>query len=176
LLAFLKLYIHCDKRELRPNEKRIEEPPSVERKGKGEKKGNATPTREMTESHQSTPRIPVSSSSDTFSKDIEVQSIPSESIEHDDSDIDPPTRREILCMTEKGDIEAYPDGVNDPQNEEWSGGKEGAVTRTSTKSSWKDPGPPPDGGWVGWTQGVLALSFSSSIPAHMSRKPMRTNS
>jgi hypothetical protein len=145
-------------------------------KKREEKKRNATPTREMTESHQSTPRIPVSSSSDTFSKDIEVQSIPSESIEHDDSDIDPPTRREILCMTEKGDIEAYPDGVNDPQNEEWSGGKEGAVTRTSTKSSWKDPGPPPDGGWVGWTQGVLALSFSSSIPAHMSRKPMRTNS
>jgi hypothetical protein len=28
------------------------------------------------------------------------------------------------------------------------------ATRASTKSSWKDPGPPPDGGWTGWTQGV----------------------
>jgi len=123
----------------------------------------------MTESNQSTPRIPVSSSSDTFSKDIEVQSIPSESIEHDDSDIDTPTRRDFLSMTEKGDIEAYPDGVNDPQNEEWSGSKEGAVTRTSTKSSWKDPGPPPDGGWVGWTQGVLALCLSLLPPTSISQ-------
>lgn len=66
-------------------------------------------------------------------------------------------------MTDKGDIEAYPDGVNDPQNEEWSGGceggKDGTVTRTSTKSSWKDPGPPPDGGWVGWTQGEFLEFF-----------------
>jgi len=27
------------------------------------------------------------------------------------------------------------------------------MSRISTKSSWKDPGPPPDGGVVGWTQG-----------------------
>ncbi|KAG9232315.1 major facilitator superfamily domain-containing protein [Amylocarpus encephaloides] len=31
----------------------------------------------------------------------------------------------------------------------------GAVTRTSTKSSWKDPGPPPDGGMTAWMQVVF---------------------
>lgn len=29
-----------------------------------------------------------------------------------------------------------------------------ALTHTSTKSSWKDPGPPPDGGWRAWSQGI----------------------
>ncbi|KAL3423342.1 transporter MCH4-like protein 6 [Phlyctema vagabunda] len=33
--------------------------------------------------------------------------------------------------------------------------KDHAVMRTSTKSSWRDPGPPPDGGWKGWTQVAL---------------------
>jgi len=28
------------------------------------------------------------------------------------------------------------------------------MSRISTRSSWKDPGPPPDGGWAAWTQGV----------------------
>jgi hypothetical protein len=90
-------------------------------------------------------------------KDIEIQS----SNSHLESDHESHSKngREFapLSMTEKGDIEAYPDGSNDPQNEAWTGGmmaKSGPVTRTSTKSSWKDPGPPPDGGWLGWTQGV----------------------
>ncbi|KAI9801724.1 MAG: hypothetical protein M1833_002406 [Piccolia ochrophora] len=29
------------------------------------------------------------------------------------------------------------------------------VTRSTTKSSWKDPGPPPDGGLVAWTQVIM---------------------
>lgn len=65
-------------------------------------------------------------------------------------------------LTEKGDVEVYPDGLNVPQNEAWNGGYGegkrggGVVTRTSTKSSWKDPGPPPDGGWSGWTQSMFS--------------------
>ncbi|KAL2063876.1 hypothetical protein VTL71DRAFT_4370 [Oculimacula yallundae] len=38
---------------------------------------------------------------------------------------------------------------------EKAGGEGGKVTRMITKSSWRDPGPPPDGGWVGWTQAAL---------------------
>lgn len=63
---------------------------------------------------------------------------------------------------EEVDIEAEEEEIdeNDPHCDGY-GGKEddlgmgtGIVTRTSTKSSWKDPGPPPDGGWSGWTQGM----------------------
>lgn len=60
-------------------------------------------------------------------------------------------------MTEKGDVEAYVDAVIDPQNETIKSAtiKEKCLTRLSrTKSaaSWKDPGPPPDGGALAWTQ------------------------
>jgi len=58
-------------------------------------------------------------------------------------------------LTEKGDIEAYPDSVNEPPNaedREWER-ENGPATRVRTKESWKDPGPPPDGGWSGWKQG-----------------------
>lgn len=117
----------------------------------------------------SPPSLPVSSSSDMFDKDVESQpqSQPRSDQQHDPESSDRSTlnsprlkkpRDHLLSMTEKGDIEAYPDGINDPQNEEWSGagyeGLKNGVTRTSTKSSWKDPGPPPDGGWVGWSQGT----------------------
>lgn len=29
------------------------------------------------------------------------------------------------------------------------------LTRLSMKSAWKDPGPPPDGGWNAWVQGKV---------------------
>jgi hypothetical protein len=102
-------------------------------------------------------------SADSFSKDLAVQSLPSNSSGYivDDVDIEEGGR----TMTEKGDIGTYPDGLNDLQNDlqngEW-GGKEGPVTRTSTKSSWKDPGPPPDGGWSAWTQGMYTSSSTSA--------------
>ena len=90
-------------------------------------------------------------SADSFSKDLEVQSLASSSSDHNVDDIE---ERGGRTMTENGDIEAYPGALNDPQNQVWSG-KECPVTRTSTKSSWKDPGPPPDGGLSGWTQGTF---------------------
>jgi hypothetical protein len=96
-------------------------------------------------------------SADSVSKDLEVQSLPSSSSDHNVHDMEEKGGR---TMTEKGDIEAYPDGLNDPQNQVWSG-KEGTVTRTNTKSSWKDPGPPPDGGLSGWTQGMYIPLLSS---------------
>jgi hypothetical protein len=75
-----------------------------------------------------------------------------------DLDLDPSP----MSMVAKGDIEAYPVGVNVPQGEKdeitrtstkksWSDVAR-AITRTTTKSSWKDPGPPPDGGLTAWTQ------------------------
>ena len=41
--------------------------------------------------------------------------------------------------------------VRDPGMEKGVIGK--VLSRVSTKSSWKDPGPPPDGGWGAWAQG-----------------------
>jgi hypothetical protein len=62
----------------------------------------------------------------------------------------------VLTMTERGDIEVYPVASNDPQNEKYTGRRSlRAITRTSTKSSWKDPGPPPDGGLKAWTQVLM---------------------
>ena len=60
-------------------------------------------------------------------------------------------------MTEKGDIEAYPDAVNDPQNETIKNEttKERSLRvlpRTKSAATWKDQGPPPDGGAFAWTQ------------------------
>jgi hypothetical protein len=98
------------------------------------------------------------SSADTLDRDSEIQSIQTDSSAHNETDIEEGNSKRdgrFMTMTKKGDIEAYPDGVNDSQNKPYSGcAKERAVTRTSTKSSWKDPGPPPDGGWTGWSQGV----------------------
>jgi hypothetical protein len=97
-------------------------------------------------------------SAEGFDKDVEIQSIhsSSQSSNHDrgvgvgrDGDVGKGSRSREM---EKGDIE----GVNEFQNELGAGKvkEKGKVTRTSTRGSWKDPGPPPDGGWTGWTQGV----------------------
>jgi hypothetical protein len=80
----------------------------------------------------------------TFDKDVEGQRVPSDS-ESESSERD----GESMTMREGGDIEAYRVASNGLYD-----GKEAPVTRTSTKSSWKDPGPPPDGGLGAWTQGV----------------------
>jgi hypothetical protein len=95
------------------------------------------------------------SSADKLDKDIEIQSIHTDSSAHNETDIEEGNSKRderFMTITEKGGIEAYPD---DPQNEPYSGSaKDRAVTRTSTKNSWNDPGPPPDGGWIGWSQGA----------------------
>jgi hypothetical protein len=124
---------------------------------------------------------------ESLDKEIEMQSLHSSSSSSHHTSHDRHAAGEIdddvelgrkNSMTEKGDIEAYPDAVNDPMNEEYSGGdkrgEEGksnrkilnVLSRISTKSSWKDPGPPPDGGWSGWTQGtyfLLAHLFMATI-------------
>jgi hypothetical protein len=84
------------------------------------------------------------SSVNTSDKDVEGQRAPSDS-ESESSERD----GEFITMREGEDIEAY----RIPSNGLYPG-KEAPVTRTSTKSSWKDPGPPPDGGLGAWTQGV----------------------
>jgi hypothetical protein len=96
---------------------------------------------------------------DAFDKDAEIQTVGSDSQDLEKQDDE---ERDT-------DIEA---GSNEPQQQIWSaishrnnhiGPEElDAVTRTSTKSSWKDPGPPPDGGWEGWTQGELLIQGLST--------------
>ena len=103
-------------------------------------------------------------------RDLELQSIDSES-DIDSLEIaDIEEGRREKTMTEKGDIEAYPDGINQPQNQVWIAesapekdgrGLAGVLSRMSTKSSWKDPGPPPDGGTKAWMQGVYILPNGS---------------
>ena len=58
------------------------------------------------------------------------------------------------------DIDAYhphdDEGNNDDELQKNS--NQNVVTRTSTRSTtWRDPGPPPDGGWLAWSQGVCLL-------------------
>ncbi|EHK97720.1 putative Riboflavin transporter MCH5 [Glarea lozoyensis 74030] len=57
---------------------------------------------------------------------------------------------------EAGDVRA----TEDRKEYEMGSGKgkgvlDGVVTRTSTKASWKDPGPPPDGGMGAWLQVIM---------------------
>jgi len=76
------------------------------------------------------------------------------------ADIEANPREQTL--TQKGDIEAYPSGANAGQEGMWRaetaksnrpGRIGGIMSRLSTKSSWIDPGPPPDGGRQAWIQG-----------------------
>jgi len=85
---------------------------------------------------------------DAIDKDLEVQSLHL-------SSTDVETEEKGDALTRKDDIEAYP--VVDETQGEGQKQKDGAVTRTSTKSSWKDPGPPPDGGKEAWIQGSFTL-------------------
>ena len=104
-------------------------------------------------------------SATSFEKDLEIQSPtpPSSSLQLK-SDIDKEERGE------EEDFEAEEEGSdqNDPHGDGYGGRGEGSVlgtgvTKTSTKSSWKDPGPPPDGGLVAWTQGAFRLFCSENI-------------
>lgn len=71
------------------------------------------------------------------------------------SDVQPTTQ--YMSMTAKEDstsISANPDGAS--QNGKLGVKSLRVLTRTSTKSSWKDPGPPPDGGLKAWLQVACA--------------------
>lgn len=90
------------------------------------------------------------SSSNTFDKDVEDQRVQSDSESENGTETESSERDgEFMTMREGGDVEAYRVASNGLYS-----GKEAPVTRTSTKTSWKDPGPPPDGGLGAWTQGV----------------------
>jgi hypothetical protein len=51
---------------------------------------------------------------------------------------------------EKGDIEVYPEA--EPATRTETNIAKRILSRISTKSSWIDPGPPPDGGFKAWLQ------------------------
>jgi hypothetical protein len=79
-----------------------------------------------------------------FGKDLEIQSLHSSTTEIIEEEIQQRNGRKGGVLEE--DIEAVKD--------EECCTKENAATRTSTKNSWKDPGPPPDGGREAWIQGM----------------------
>jgi hypothetical protein len=87
---------------------------------------------------------------DEINKDLEVQSVHFSSTDVEDNDKSQDDEKGGP-LRERDDIETYP--VVDETREEENRQKDGDVTRTSTKSSWKDPGPPPDGGSKAWIQG-----------------------
>jgi hypothetical protein len=60
-------------------------------------------------------------------------------------------------MVEK-DLESCRVAEEVPQDTEFSG-TDPAIRVVSTKSSWKDPGPPPDGGLIAWSQGAYSPMF-----------------
>jgi hypothetical protein len=94
----------------------------------------------------------ISSSELDINKDLEIEEPHSISSSSHSEDLE----KGLRDVTEKGDIEVLDE--TDVMRDEESGGKY-AITRTSTKSSWKDLGPPPDGGWIGWSQGVWDFLF-----------------
>lgn len=60
-------------------------------------------------------------------------------------------------MTDNGRVEAYPDAVTEfdektINNETIKEKKWGILSKSKSVASWKDPGPPPDGGALAWTQ------------------------
>jgi hypothetical protein len=102
-----------------------------------------------------------SPSATSFEKDLEIQSrTPRSSSTQRPNHVDKEEKEEGI---EFGS-EAEEDGLDeqDPHSHVVGGSRAASalgagVTRTSTKSSWKDPGPPPDGGWA-WAQGELSIS------------------
>lgn len=111
--------------------------------------------------------VPQNSSAAAIENDLERHSIDIDSDVDSLDIIDIEVARRDRTMKEKGDIEAYPDGGIKPQDEPWvsepakgkdSKGLAAVLSRMSTKSSWKDPGPPPDGGTKAWMQGVYYFS------------------
>ena len=52
----------------------------------------------------------------------------------------------------KGNVEVYPEAVDDSQSETIEERNPTVLGRIKSATSWKEPGPPPDGGLRAWTQ------------------------
>lgn len=107
-------------------------------------------------------------SADSLDKDVEIHSLhsPSSTTIHSQDGERDVEKGDVGSVPETQDIEEYPES-NVCYGEEGDRKRKGrnltnVISRIGTKSSWKDPGPPPDGGWSGWTQGMLTL-FRSSL-------------
>jgi hypothetical protein len=99
--------------------------------------------------------------------------------QHTQTQTQPRSSHTPSTLTEKGDIEAYPAGVNDIyidgevdldlENEEKAvkgvTGMGSEVKKISTRgtnvtsASWRAVGPPPDGGWAAWVQGMFCFLY-----------------
>jgi predicted MFS family arabinose efflux permease len=61
---------------------------------------------------------------------------------------------------EQGDIEGYPEGEKpEPVTKTNSNIAKKILSRVSTKKSWIDPGPPPDGGFQAWLQCAMGCTI-----------------
>lgn len=96
---------------------------------------------------------PRQSSAVDLEKDEEAPSVHSSTTDHEENE------PHYASVAERSaDIEAIP--TDDVEAGEKSGVKRAlthTLSRFSTKSSWKDPGPPPDGGLQAWVQ--CAMGF-----------------
>ncbi|KAF4625546.1 hypothetical protein G7Y89_g12623 [Cudoniella acicularis] len=92
-------------------------------------------------------------------KDLEIHSVHASS---SDGEVDEKRRQEI-------DVEACIRDGDEKRGEEGKGVLERVVARMSTKGSWKDPGPPPDGGWNAWLQALIGAGLSFAWIAVSSR-------
>lgn len=59
----------------------------------------------------------------------------------------------VNMAEKKSHVEVRPEAVDDSQSETIEEGRSRTILgRTKSAASWKDPGPPPDGGIRAWTQ------------------------
>lgn len=97
---------------------------------------------------------------DGFDKDVEIQSTHPSCLS---SDHCREGRVKEEMDVEKGDERAEDIAIESMREEDRGGekvqGLKDILSRVSTRASCKDHGPPPDGGWSGWSQGVFS-SFS----------------
>lgn len=85
-------------------------------------------------------------------------------------------KMDARSMTDRSHSDIHPDGpyqtpdkvfryeMNGPEKD----GRvlEVVLSRVGAKSSWEELGPPPDGGWSGWMQGVYLSLLSSPVFDH----------
>lgn len=91
----------------------------------------------------------------SIDKDLEIQSVHGEDYDGEETDIEEGEEK----YPARNDIEAQHDGNGLGSQTKVEGKGKGSglanvLSRISTRTSIKDPGPPPDGGMVGWTQGA----------------------
>ncbi|RDW73651.1 hypothetical protein BP5796_07093 [Coleophoma crateriformis] len=89
-----------------------------------------------------------------FEKEVDVSS---DSSEHHDDDIEHEDTESPRFMPMIAGASSAEKDVEAQSSKKENSVKalKNVLTRTSTKSSWIDPGPPPDGGWRGWLQAAL---------------------